>query len=563
MELSVLTHPANNAGSPGGYWAGLGGFCGTEDVTPDAPVETGRTNSDVMGGREGREGGVTFGTQTTFVSFSSRTCLELLPTLTDEQLEFETNYFRSLLGPKFNVKPETRKSPVNIARSLSCDLSNDIPHIVKNFAVCEKINNSFFILLEKAQDVIEEMRSLNTRATVPDECADQVTKFMSDSEPVRFLNTTINSNIDLCSEGVNFSIIRDREVDYFGSLPYQYGRIRHEPKPYPETPFFKDVFDRISREIPNFSQDNYTCLVTRYKDGESIIPPHADNEVCIMPGSCIYTVSVGAERTLMCGNIDGTVRQYKLPGGSVYSMTQSSQLTWEHSVPREPCDDTRISFTFRRIVPSRPIPPISEPTSDKNKKRILFMTDSLHMSFPTYLLNTSELTCVKKLEFQLANIGDYEFEFSHFDYVVISMGINDISRYNRTGHDLAGFMYNKFKLICSNSPNTVFVFNSILLTNNPRLNNNVDVVNKAMFDLSLDIYDLENFWYYDSHVLLFGVKTIQDRGNGIHITPTAKKIISRSLVKSITELAMERPLSQFWPLRSQFRQQVSQFHNLY
>ena len=84
-----------------------------------------------------------------------------------------------------------------------------------------------------------------------------------------------------------------------------------------------------------------------------------------------------------------------------------------------------------------------------------------------------------------------------------------------------------------------------------------------MFDLSLDIYDLGNFWFYDSHILLFGMKTIEQRGNGIHITPTASKIIVKSVVKSIIELTMERPVAQYWPLRSQYRRQVSQFHNLY
>ena len=28
-----LTYPANSAGSPGGYWVGMGGLCGMEDVT--------------------------------------------------------------------------------------------------------------------------------------------------------------------------------------------------------------------------------------------------------------------------------------------------------------------------------------------------------------------------------------------------------------------------------------------------------------------------------------------------------------------------------------------------
>ena len=555
-----LTHPANNAGSPGGYWVGMGGFCGTSDVTVE-PAQ-----SVLEGDGVGRGDGITFGTQTPtpFTSFSPQTCLQLLPTLSSEQTEFETNYFRSLLGPKFNVKPDTRKSPVNIARNLSCELSSDIPHIVNNFALCEKLNNNFFILLERAQNLLDDMRSQRTSDTVSDKCSDQVTQLLSDSEPVRFLDTKINSTVDYCTEGVNFSVISDREVDYFGNLPYQYGRIRHEPKPYPETPFFKETFDKLRREIPNFSRDTYTCLVTRYKDGDSTIPSHSDNEVCIVPGSTIYTVSVGAQRTLVCKNIVGSERQYILPDGSVFAMSQSSQLTWEHSVPRELCDDTRISFTFRRIVPKRTIPPISEPQPVNSKKRVLFLTDSLHMSFPTHLLNTSEMTCVKKIEFQLSNIGNYENEFRQFDYVVISTGINDITRYNHTGHDLAAVMYNKLKLICVNSPNTVFIFNSLLLTQTGyhNINNSVNFFNRAMFDLSLDIYDLGNFLFLDSHSLLFGVKTIKEWGNGIHITPTAAKIISQSIVKSVTELAMERPVAQYWPLRPQFKELVCQFHSV-
>ena len=428
------------------------------------------------------------------------------------------------------------------------------------------IRNHLFISLENAQNLIKDMRSQNTPDTLSDKCSDQVNQLLSDSKPVRFLSTKINSNIESCTDGVNFSIIRNRELDYFGSLPYEYGRIRHEPKPYPDTRFFKDLFDKLSREVPDFSPANYTCLVTRYKDGKSTIPPHSDNEDCIVPGSTIYTVSVGAERTLVFDNIDGTERTYKLLDGSVYAMSQSSQLIWEHSVPRESCNGTRISFTFRRIVPTRPAPPIREPKSDNNsngKKRILFLTDSLHVSFPTNLLNTSDLTCVKKVEFQVANIGNYQNEFRYFDYVVISTGINDISRYNRTGHDLAAFMYNRLKSICINTPNTVFIFNSLLLTEYPEINNSVDIFNKAMFDLSLDIYDLENFWFYDSHNLLFGVNTIQERGNGIHITSTATNIIRQSIIKSITAFSMGRPIAQFWPLRSQFRQMAAQFHNFY
>ena len=326
---------------------------------------------------------------------------------------------------------------------------------------------------------------------------------------------------------------------------------------------FKDIFDKVKREVPNFSPDNYTCLVTRYKNGQSFIPPHSDNEACIVPGSSIYTVSVGAERTLVCTNIDSSTRRYNLTDGCVYTMPQSSQGTWEHGIPcDQTCDQSRISFTFRRIVPPRPIPPIKEPKSDKNKKRVLFLTDSVHMAFPSHLLNTADMTCIKTVEFQLSNIGKYEHEFQHSDYVVISTGVNDISRYGHTGYSLASIMCNKFKLLCTRYPETVFIFNSLLLTLYPGINNNINVLNKAMFDLSLEIYDLDNFFFFDSHSLLFGVNTIAAKGNGVHITPTATKIISQSLIKSITALVINSPtVAQSWPLRSRFKHLVSRFHN--
>ena len=262
-----LTYPANSAGSPGRWWVGMGGFCGLEDITLEP--EAGN--------------GIHFGTQTPtpFISFSPKTCIDLLPSLTPEQQVFETDYFRSLLGPKFNVKPETRKSPVNISRNLSYELVNKVPQICENFKLCEKLNNDFFISLEYAQNMIDDLRLQNTQDPVSD-TSDQVTQLMSDSEPVSLLNTKIYTNVKSCTEGVNFCVIRDREVDYFGNMPYQYGRIRHEPKPYPDTLFFKDLFDKLSREVPDFSPANYTCLVTRYKDGDSTIPPHSDNEDCIV-----------------------------------------------------------------------------------------------------------------------------------------------------------------------------------------------------------------------------------------------------------------------------------------
>ena len=56
------------------------------------------------------------------------------------------------------------------------------------------------------------------------------------TEPVFFLPFSVEDNFtveDIC-EGLDFRTIGDREVCYFGNIPYEYGHsIRHEPKLYP------------------------------------------------------------------------------------------------------------------------------------------------------------------------------------------------------------------------------------------------------------------------------------------------------------------------------------------
>ena len=89
-----------------------------------------------------------------------------------------------------------------------------------------------------------------------------------------------------------------RKVEYFGSVPYVYGDIRHDAKPYPECDLFNNLFDKLSDEIDSsINRDNYTCLLTLYENGGVGIPRHHDN-VQQVPGHNIYTISVGAERDI-------------------------------------------------------------------------------------------------------------------------------------------------------------------------------------------------------------------------------------------------------------------------
>ena len=57
------------------------------------------------------------------------------------------------------------------------------------------------------------------------------------------------------------------------------------------------IIDQIHNQFPLSSKVN-SCLLTKYPDGSSICPAHGDDEPFIGPSSDIFTLSVGAERSM-------------------------------------------------------------------------------------------------------------------------------------------------------------------------------------------------------------------------------------------------------------------------
>ena len=513
-------------------------------------------------------------TPTPFLSFSPKTCIELLPSLTAQQLEYETSYFKTILGPVsvIDCKQGTRKSPAAITKCLTGELMRDTDKMTDHFTKIDTLNNNFFMLVNKAEKLLSE---LNSEPSKEQDSTPLLSDLILDSAPVSVLNISINTNVDDCTEGVYFNKIGNREVDYFGLYPYRYGQVQHKPKPYPKTPFFDNVCRVLNKHDPEFNLNLYTCLVTRYKDGESGIAPHSDDEECIVPSSTIYTVSVGAERTLVCRNKLGKIIEHRIPltDGSIYEMTRDSQDIWEHCIPSvKSCELPRISFTFRKIKPSLtpapppPIPPIKEFVSACNKenpKRILLITDSIISGFPVNIFDNTGISCIKKLPVDklLVNIDSFEQEFAYTDCVVISAGMNDLSRFGHTGESLGSFISGKIRYWLCKYPNTLFVFNSLIHTNRPWLDNRVDCLNKLMFELSVELYD-SNFWFFDSHASFVDVgdrfPVHSPTGNGIHISIRACQYISRIMADAIGALVSNSPVtSRVWPLRSGFRRSIS------
>ena len=156
-----------------------------------------------------------------------------------------------------------------------------------------------------------------------------------------------------------------------------------------------------------------------------------------------------------------------IPDGSVYSMDADSQSVWGHSlVVDRSVSAARVSFTFRlmldpgtvqRPIPP-PVPPIKPPEPVKPRiaagthKRILFLTDSVLKDTPEYIFNRigggNSYRCVKKVNYELTNVFNFGPEFNYTDVVVMSCGVNDLSRYGRRSEVLADLVTRRLKKTC-------------------------------------------------------------------------------------------------------------------
>ena len=90
-------------------------------------------------------------------------------------------------------------------------------------------------------------------------------------------------------------------------------------------------------------------MVQNYKECQSFLPHHSDNEPEITPNSTIVTISFGTKRTTeFKSKIDGSTTRVCLEHGDITLMSQSSQAQYTHSIIQEnDCSEPRISVTLR------------------------------------------------------------------------------------------------------------------------------------------------------------------------------------------------------------------------
>ena len=147
--------------------------------------------------------------------------------------------------------------------------------------------------------------------------------------------------------------LKNREIGYYGEVPYSYGGVIHEARPISSNPYLNEMFEKVQKDFPALKINS--ALVTRYGRAGSHLPAHSDDESSIVPASSIITVSLGQTRKLRFKHRRdrSDVTTLELRHGDIFVMSRDSQEFFTHEVlpsedPRkEP--EIRISITFRNL----------------------------------------------------------------------------------------------------------------------------------------------------------------------------------------------------------------------
>jgi hypothetical protein len=145
---------------------------------------------------------------------------------------------------------------------------------------------------------------------------------------------------EFCKEGQRETITYGKKYKYLGAKNI-------EPLPIPEV--LKPIINKMNSDIGGSYKLNQ-CLVNKYSTGSATLPQHSDNEGSIDPNSCIFTISLGPERTIVfTRKKDKTKSSHIATDRSLYVMTRKSQNYFTHGIEAEPQTGVRYSITFRRV----------------------------------------------------------------------------------------------------------------------------------------------------------------------------------------------------------------------
>ena len=134
--------------------------------------------------------------------------------------------------------------------------------------------------------------------------------------------------------------------------------------------------------------------------------------------------------------------------------------------------------------------------------------------------------------YYFSDFSNFEPEFGYCDKIVISAGINDLTRKRLTPEQICDVVLPQLRRFSALYPNLKFIINSVILTSDRRINKYIFDLNKYLID---GINRLENVYFFSSHSLLDNLQSNKyiytDRGIGIHIANYAVDHIKIHLVR--------------------------------
>lgn len=239
----------------------------------------------------------------------------------------------------------SEKFDVQISEIKSC-LDNTIVDPAKNFVNSENLT----------KNIIEQLNNMPASSTEnPTQSTTQKCKPYSNLQNEFLAEPLLTDLNEFITNTQDFQTVKsknansNRDVLYFGEFKYRYGSVTHDAKEIPEV--IQPIINKISESYPDLLPVN-SCLVTRYKNGNNVCPPHSDNEPFIAPRSNIFTLSIGSQRSMEFTSTDGSLSEtIELPSNSLLTFTRASQEAWKHAIPSSTSPSVRYSLTFRLLAP--------------------------------------------------------------------------------------------------------------------------------------------------------------------------------------------------------------------
>ena len=296
------------------------------------------------------------------------------------------------------------------------------------------------------------------------------------------LNDSTTKDIISAITKIKYSKVNGREVASFGEEYSYTGAPQSNIKEIP--PYLQTLIEKIHSLDQYCDTGINQVVINKYVGEDAYLPEHSDDEPSIKPESSIFTLTLGTPRTIMFGDrCNGENKELTPDTGSMYVMSQQSQMYWSHRIEKESSDiSTRYSITLRTVG-----------KNFKNSTVIIGDSNTKHLKFsqgkPKEIGTFGYMLPGKRVEaFHIRDIDPRAC--IGYRNVIIHCGINDI-RDRSPGRlptdaepsDVEEHFNNlitKIKVIKELCPYTSITISPILPTKSLKLNERVVKFNKLL-----------------------------------------------------------------------------------